>query len=403
MAGVTQKSKLMAKYAGRAQKAAQAHAADPTDYGNMRVPPGITNGTARLTRISEGEYKTGPNKGKLFWMFEGSIVTPKSVIVNGQEVPCEGLFTRVTIPADDTVDGNGKPVPVEEHIANIQNEMRKLLASSGMSDAEIATFVADVDGCRDYLNKHKPPFRFSTSVRKAREYFDKAAKKMVMGEEGVWENWFGSKGLENWRPPTETDVVENGQPSANGAVGDVDAGDQVDEGSGDQADVDEGLSPDLTLAQLAEIADGPASAEADQAQDALTVKALEAGVDEGEADAEGNYPENSVKGAPSWTALVEMIEAAGTSPEPEPEAEPEPEPWLPEKGKVCKYQQTDAKGKPLTNPKTKRKLPPLEVEVVTVDKKRELCTVKDTSTKKPVVGADKKPLPIAFADLEPAD
>ncbi len=311
------------------------------------------------------------------------MVEPKSVIVNGTSVPVEGLFTSIMEPVCDTTKGDGSKVSVEDHIANVQNELRKLGATEEM--------VEDVMECMAWANEAKPFIRFGTRKREAREYLDKATKKMVKGEEGVWEDWYGSKGLEDYVPPGAGDeVVDRNAPSANGAAGHAAAGDDGTRDDAGQAP-DEGLSPDLSLEQLAEIADGDAGAEADQAQDVLTAKALEMGMEQTDVD-----------GAENWVAVVAMIEAAGAEPDPEPEPEPEP-PWEPTKGTVCKLQQLGKDGKPAINPKTKKKLPPLEVEVVTADKKKKLATVKDTTTKKPVLGSDGKPKAIAFDLLEPAD
>ncbi len=60
-------SKLAAKYGAKLDQAVKAHAQDETDYGFIRLPPGIVNGIAQLTKCYFDEYKTGKNKGEMYF------------------------------------------------------------------------------------------------------------------------------------------------------------------------------------------------------------------------------------------------------------------------------------------------------------------------------------------------
>ena len=67
---------------------------------------------------------------------------------------------------------------------------------------------------------------------------------------------------------------------------------------------------------------------------------------------------------------------------------------------VCKWLEVDPKtGKTKVDPKTKKAVKAIEVEILTVYPKNETCTVKNTTTGKTLAGADKLPRKIGWSEL----
>lgn len=352
------KSFLQGKCGDRLKKAAAAHANDPVDYGNQRVPPGITNGIAKLVDVKFGEYQSGPSKGEPYCRFAGVIVSPDEVMVNGMMQPCKGMQTSIMEALCDTKTGAGKVTTFEEHVASVQNEMKKL----GGEDFD----VEDVEAAAENLKEAKPYFRFSTSVRKAQEYFDKTTKQKKMGEEGVWENWFGSKGLEDHAPEESGGVVdETGEEEKEEEV--VEEVEEVVEEAAvedeeEAAAEEEGKEGpgDNELDELAEKAD---------AKDKAAIKQLQAYAKEAGLDA------GVVEEAASWADVANIIRESA-APAEEAEAEPEAEAFKPVKGEMYPYVVKDKNGKPLLDAKKKPRKP-VECEVVAVDAKAETVTLRN--------------------------
>lgn len=190
-------SKLVAKYGERGRQAVQNHAGDATDYGFIRLPGGINNGVARIARVYFDEYKKQYLPGEMFMRAVGVVVSPETVEVDGQDVPVRGLQTSIMIPVCD-VPGTGTRagVSMDENIAQIMNEYRKLGFDTTNSSLETLEDDAAL------IQESAPYFRFSTSWGKDR----------VTGKEDrskVWENWYGSKGLETYVDPGDGGVEDN--------------------------------------------------------------------------------------------------------------------------------------------------------------------------------------------------
>ncbi len=354
MAVQKQKSALFAKYGSKLDAAVKGHAADPIEYGNMRVPPGITAGIAKLVECKFDTVAPGKtNAGEWYFRAAGVIVEPKSVMVNGQEVTCEGLQTSIMEMVCQTTTQAGKVTTVDEHVANILNEMKKLGGAQfveGAGGAELESLAAA-------LKEAGPYFKFSTSQGKATKEFP---------EPRIWENWYGSKGLENYTPPEDSGVEDN-----SAAADDSEQADDTqvfDETAGD-------------LDSQAELADGDDEETAVPAREAITAAAVAAGWTE--AQVEG-YPSN-------WTDLVAALKGGEGPPEAEEEAA-EPEDEGIKEGDVYKYQPIDPKTKKgMINPKTKKAVK-VECEVKKVDKKKEtvdLLNLDDKKTKYANVPWDK--------------
>lgn len=340
------KSALMAKYGQNIDKAARAHGADETDYGRIQVPAGIANGVAKLTRCYFDTYKTGKNQGEFYFRAVGVIESPKEV--NG--VPCYGLQTSIMEAVCQTSTQAGKTTTMEEHVASILNEMRKLGADTTGASGE------QLEGIAAALEQAGPYFRFSTSVRKAQKEGD---------PDGVWENWHGVKGLEDYQP--EGDAGTHVQDDTGGSDGD-------ESNDGTAADASDESGPDLTAMVAAAYAD-----ETGKAGDKLKALAMEHGVDEAFIDA----PKTT------WEMVAEKIEEAtlsGDGGEANDSEQGEQE-FVPALEEVYKFGPTDPKTKkPMINPRTKKPLK-VEVEVVKVDKKDKTVDLKNIDDGKTVYKA----------------
>lgn len=285
MAKKTGKSPVANKLA----KALAAHATDETTYGAElgALPPGINGGIARLADAKIGTYKEGKNKGEQFLYMAGVVIEPKGKIptlrkafVDGkvqvmskQEV-VEGLRTSVMFPLCDTVTAAGKETSSDENVANALNEIRKLggeECTAEVSDEE------SLEALLETLKENKPYFRFSTSASDVSK--DRPTER-------VWENWRGSKGLEDYSPETSDDAVE----------------DDSDEEEGEEIDPDGDELSDL--AEKADADDGDAQKE-------LEDRAKKAGISI-----------KKVRAAESWEEVAKMISDAE---EPEEEEEEEEE------------------------------------------------------------------------------
>lgn len=198
MPAQTKQSGLLAKYGSKLDAAVKTHAADETNFGIVNLPPGIPNGIAKLTKCHFAQYKTGKNEGEYYFRAEGVVVEPTSVEVDGRPFTVAGLHTSVMIPVCDTTSQAGKTTTTEEYVARILNEMRKLGAeTAGAGAAQLEQIAAA-------LQEAGPYFNFSTSVRKA----------MQEGQaDGVWENWNGRRGLDDYAPP-EDGGVQDASPMA---------------------------------------------------------------------------------------------------------------------------------------------------------------------------------------------
>ncbi len=332
------KSKLLAKYGKKLEEAAKRHAGAPIEYGPQRLPPGITNGVAKLVVCTFAEVASGKtNAGQLYFRAAGVICEPESVVHNGQAVPVKGQQTSIMEMVCDTKTQAGKTTTMEEHVANVQNEMKKLLGDgydpNDLEGANLEATAAALEQAGIY-------FRFSTSVR----------RPMKAGDaEGVWENWHGTKGLENYTPTG----------GSNGQVEDH-SGETAGEGG------DAGVDVDALVATASEDGDGE---EQKEAREQLIQLAVDAGHEREVAEA-----------ADGWQDVADL---AANPPEAAAEeaAEAVEEPKVPEKGEDYAYRARDPKGNVLKG-KDKKPVAPVPVEVLTVNAKNGTVTVKNSDTGK---------------------
>jgi len=305
-------SGLMARYGAKLDQAVKEHAADETNYGFTRIPPGINNGIAQLKECYFAQYKSGDNKDEYYCRMMGIVISPDFVNVQGNKVPAKGCQTSLMFPCCDTKgkDENGQDtvIPQSEHIARILNMMRCL---GGEEFTQGAT-GADLERLAEMLQNAKPYFKFTTSPK----------KDMKTGQYDYnlppWENWQGSKGLESYSPPEGGGVNDNSptsektvnvdtvasvtQPSANGSPSSVEYTDSND------------------IASLL----SRANENDEQAQSRLTEMALAAG-----------HSDDAVKATQTWDEVVTLINNPATT----------GGEWQPEINGVYGYTPTDMKTK----------------------------------------------------------
>lgn len=168
----------------------EKHKDDPVNYGTIQIPAGIRDGVAKLEDAYFAQYEKdseamGTKKGDYYFRMSAVVIAPEY----HNNVKVAGLHTSINIPYCDT-----RKKSMEENTAKIREEIAKLLGE----DTVLKTGADLMKACK-VLEKVAPYFRFSTSVRAAQ--IDPATQK-PKGEDGVWENWNGARGMEDYVPPT---------------------------------------------------------------------------------------------------------------------------------------------------------------------------------------------------------
>lgn len=381
-----QKSGILAKYGKRLDEAIQKHANDETTYGIIKIPGGINQGIAQLTHCYFALYKTGNNKGEAYLRAQATILEPHTAMDNGQEVVVRGLQTSVMFPVCQQKNTLGDITTEEEQIRRIENFLRSIGGEQATANLKSG---ADLESLALSIQEAKPFIKFSTSFGKA--MVDPKTKEKLPPR--VFENWHGSRGLEDYQPEDATEsgvrdatvhpsTPSNGQKTrqaSNGTAGRPKAPAKAPEPTpafDDQGDTD-------TLLQRANDGD-------EEARALLTEYAVNAGHDE-----------QVVNDTNTWEEVVEMIrnpvkgEAGDDEPVDAGENVDEPDepsaPEIPAVGDVVKYKAPDKSGKPGK---------PVDCEILTVSTKNGTVTLKNLVTNAPVVGKDKKPVQVKWSDLE---
>lgn len=357
MPAQTKQSGLLAKYGPKLDAAVKAHAADETNFGIVNLPPGISNGIAKLTKCHFAQYKTGKNEGEYYFRAEGVVVEPTSVEVDGRPFTVAGLNTSVMIPVCDTTSQAGKTTTTEEYVARILNEMRKLGAeTAGAGAAQLEQIAAA-------LQEAGPYFNFTTSVRKAMQEGQAA---------GVWENWNGRRGLDDYAPP-EDGGVQDASPAADRTPESAKVAARV---TGGKPGVVAGKGGGATGAKVADT-----YTDADTGGD--DIDDLIAQAEDGDTDAQdtlrerakvNGYTDEDVDATKTWDELKPMLAGpkeadAGA----DAGAEAAAEEFKPEKGNVFFYGVRDVKTK-----KTKK----VECEVQSVNADTETVVLRNMTDKK---------------------
>ena len=320
MPAQTQKSPLMAALAGAGVNEAMANAASgEIDWGFQRIPAGILNGVAQLSEVKFDVYKSGTNKGKPYFRAVGVVIEPRSIIKDGAEVVVAGMQTSIMEPCCNTTTQDGKKsTSAGEHAANVIMEMRKLGADFGPKPQVHQLEPAAKALTESARNGNPVYFRFSTSERKPRTPKD---------EPGVWENWYGVKGLEDYVPP------EAAEAGVHDATGEQQT--QEPQALQDQAavpDVQAGGDEEVDLDALAAAADGDPEHALDEPDGP--------GLKIGQVAEQVGADLTAVSSANSWAEAVEIIRAAAESGQGGEDAAPAAPPWVAKKGETCGFKPT---------------------------------------------------------------
>ena len=165
MAKATSKSGLAGKLGAALNKAVTAHADDETSFDSGgRLPAGLEDVIAQLTKCYFSQYEKGDNKGEYYFRAEGVVVSPSEVTVDatgavaakGNTSKIEGKQTSIMRPCCETTKGDGTTVSLEEHIEWILNEMRKLGADTKGATGD------DLEALAAALVEEAPYFRLRT-------------------------------------------------------------------------------------------------------------------------------------------------------------------------------------------------------------------------------------------------
>lgn len=323
MPAQTKKASFGAKFGNQGKAAAAEAAKAPVDYGRRELPPGITNGVARLVNaeMQELDKDTGWKQldgssaaGQLVLVLTAVADTPKAHPHNGAMVKVEGMqFKKFCNLFQRGVKGDfGAEWDFNECVKQATNEMKKI-AGEWFDTTDFDAAVAALANTTP-----KPRFHFSTVMGKVGTKIDPKTGKPYEPRLNVY--WNGAA------PDADADPgagVDDGTGAAHaGANGQAFTAD-VD-GSGDGTvdpadDVNEYDWDAMTLAEIAEVADSegePAEGSpAHEAQARLSEQITEAGLGE-----------DWVTQFDSWGAIAEALEAAQAEPEPEPEPAPAPKP-----------------------------------------------------------------------------
>lgn len=360
------KSGFLAKHGDRMRKAFDAHKGDETEYSNFGDLPAGVEGVAqlvecRLTQVKEGKRNAGE------WLFYAAGAVKQPAEFEGQRL--FGRRTSITCPLYDTPDRQGRKT-LEEHLAWVTNELRKL----GVDTAEM-----DVEELPDTLVAVKeaaPHFRFRTWKG------DKQTQGRYKDQEPRVQHFW--EGIVDWTEDDEAGMPSQAQdntrapgtPKAAAAVrvattprtaaSPVNGKGTAGEGKVKPAEKEEPPEgPEFgDLDSLAEAADGGD----DGAVEKLTQLALDAGVTQEQIDEADN-----------WSSVVELIGGAGEESEaPEETATEEvteEEDGTPKVEQVFSYRPVD--------PTTKKKAAKaIQVEVTAVNTEKKTCDVKSLSDRK---------------------
>lgn len=353
MPAVKGKSGLMAKYGNKLDTAAKTHATDETDYGPTRLPGGINNGIAQLIKCYFDQYKTGNYQGEYYFRAEGVVLEPVIVQTKHGEMKVAGLHTSIMIPVCDTRSADGKLTTLDEHVAQILNEMMKL----GGEEFTAGASGGDMEAMAEQLKEAAPFFKFSTSQSAPTEKYP---------DPRVWENWNGTKGLEEYVPEV------NGQVEDNTVAQKPDAPPPTPSKKPTVAPPK--AQPSAKAPPKPPVEPPPPAEEFNEFEDLGSLGTLASSDDEGEAikarekltemALAGGATADQVAEAADWQAVADLI---GSTPTEGGESQEE-KPWEPMKGDVYLY-------KPL-DPKTKKPVKKgVEVEVMSVDLKGKTVSV----------------------------
>lgn len=278
---------MAAKYADRGRQAAEAHRNDPVEVqGGAELPAGIEGGIAQLVECKFGIYGKGDFKGEYFFMAQAIVLEPREF--EGRTI----AGRRTQIGPEPICDTPKKSrATLDEHVAWVQNEMKKLGAPP-----ELLGFD-DLESTAAMLTEAAPYIEFRTwKSEPTKEYPNPRTQH-------VWT------GMVKDYQPAETAAVEDNteaaatpaKPAAKPAATKPAATAPAAKPAGTKPAAAKPQAPPTLpddAESLAVIADDGDNAQQVEAQEKLAAMAAEAGVDAGE-----------IESTESWAAVVELINA----------------------------------------------------------------------------------------------
>lgn len=338
------------------RKAHEQHIKDPLPSGDL--PEGIRGGVAQLKTISIQKYESGDNAGKPYVRF-GYVATFPEHVDSGEKVAGRQFSEMFNMFGRPGKTFGRNYVSVEDTLQNrYASLLDRLKISFGINEA---VSFDQIDQVLAALQSKKPLVRFSTG------------KATDAGR--VFAN------------------VGKAYAAENGQVESTDAGAGVEDQTGDAGE-NQTAVPDtadydaMSLDELLEVATGDDEEAGQAARNRILDIADEHGI------------KDDVEGAESWQAGVELIQQAQSAEAPADEPAPEPEPdWQPKKGATCLYQPKGKDGKPIKD-KAGKVIKASEHEIATCSEKGKWVTLKNSTTGKAVIGPDKLPAKIAWADIK---
>ncbi len=142
------------------------HAGAKPKVQYVDLPPGITNGIARLQRAYFSKIENGDNKGAVFFRASATVHEPTEVVHKGQKVPVYGLMTSIMITITPRKDRQGNVIPAKEAVRDIMDALTRL----GVNTTGCKS-MAEIEKKAQALNQRQPFFRFSTTQSKpTKEY-----------------------------------------------------------------------------------------------------------------------------------------------------------------------------------------------------------------------------------------
>lgn len=359
------KSGLISKYGDRLRKAVKDHAGDEINYGFQRLPGGITNGIAQLTECGFKQVEAGKqNAGEYYFRAAGVVLEPEEVEGKNGPERVKGRTTSIIRMVCDTKDRNGNVTQtLDDNVAWILNEMRKLGADIDEDSADLMEEVAAA------LQEAKPYFRFRTTESPATPQFPNPR---------VWENWDGTKGLEDYEPEEADDVDDRTEEPAAKSPPKTQSG--------------------PTRRPTAKQPD-PEPEPAPEYDDASDIDSLLARANDDDADAQEKlldlakaqgHDEADLQRIDTWDGVADLLRGGGEDGESGGEGGPAV-------GDTVKYKVVTY------DPRTKKEVAsrrPIQCEVMTVSDDGETVTLKNLVTNKTVVDKNGKAAKVKVSDLE---
>ncbi len=321
-----QKSKV--DIAGKLSKMfGKSHAKHKDDetIGSAGRLPGNIQGIAQLTAGKIDEYKTGANKGKMYFQLRGVVKTPAEY---------EGVQTMIQEPLVDDPKNWANAKTADEHYAEMLNTLRKL----GCDTKEIDD--SDIVDAIESLVEEGPHFRYST--------FQSAPTKQRPTPK-VYENWH--KKVDGYvSEGASDDAVEDNTEEEDEEVNTTDDVDSADEEVEDSSEEESSTEDTTDWMAVGKKADKGSPEDTSTLQEACE----EHGVD----------PDDYDKWVDVAAAIIEKVGSGD-----EPEVEEEEATADPETNDIRLY-------------KPKGATKAVSVEVLGVIPKKRTATVKEIKTKK---------------------